>query len=73
MNVLLPILAGTIIFCTGVIVGRVIYKYDGLLIVKDIDDQNVRWTLDVHIAPEEVPNKKTLRLKVKKMGNDEVV
>lgn len=38
--------------------------YDGLFIFDDSDPDKIRWTLDVHIDPNDVQNKKDICLKV---------
>lgn len=48
-------------------------KRDGLFILDDSDPNTTRWILDVKIDPDEIKNKKEIRLKVCKMDDQEDV
>lgn len=67
MNTLFWVIFIIAAFFAGVIVGRSMIKIDGLFIVDDSDYETTRWTLDVWVDPKTIPNKKNVRLKVKKM------
>lgn len=47
-------------------------KYDGFLIIKDLPENVIRWNFDMHMDPEEIKNKKEIRLKVYKMTDGDV-
>lgn len=66
----LPVFIVSIIL--GFILGYSIYllshrKPDGLFILDDSDPNTTRWILDVKMDPDEIKNKKEIRLKVCKM------
>lgn len=67
MIILLCVLIGIGMFCIGLFVGRKTTKIDGMFLINDSDDENTRWILDVKIDPETIPNKKEIRLKVRKI------
>lgn len=56
----------------GILIGRVCSRFDGLFLVDDSDEETTRWTLDVRIDPKTIPNKKEIRLQVKKMTEGDV-
>lgn len=72
MDILLYILVAIIALCVGVFIGRKTAKVDGMFIVDDSDDETTRWILDVKIDPKTIPNKKEVRLKVRKMTEGDV-
>lgn len=65
MNILIAItflLSGLII---GYITGKSSKVKDaGIFLVDDTDSEKTRWTLDVHMNPDDIPKKKHLRFKV---------
>lgn len=65
MNILIAItflLSGLII---GYIAGKSSKVKDaGIFLVDDTDSEKTRWTLDVHMNPDDIPKKKHLRFKV---------
>lgn len=72
MDILLYILVALGSLCVGVFIGRTTIKVDGMFIVDDSDDETTRWILDVKIDPKTIPNKKEVRLKVRKMTEEDV-
>lgn len=59
-------------YVIGMVVGYVVRsllpkKNDGLFILDDSDPKTTRWILDVKMDPDEIKNKKEIRLKVCKM------
>ncbi len=56
----------------GFLIGRASKKFDGIFVVDDSDYETTRWTLDMKTDPESIPNKKEIRLKVKKMIEGDV-
>lgn len=67
MGILLHILVALVTFCVGVFVGRTTIKVDGMFVIDDSDDETTRWILDIKVDPKTIPNKKEVRLKVRKM------
>lgn len=72
MGILLCILVAIGALCVGVFIGRKTVKVDGMFIVDDSDDKTTRWILDVAVDPKNIPNKKDVRLKVRKMTEGDV-
>ena len=72
MGILLYILVAIAALCVGVFIGRKTVKVDGMFIVDDSDDKTTRWILDVTVDPKNIPNKKDVRLKVRKMTEGDV-
>lgn len=72
MDILLCILVAISTLCVGVFIGRKTVKVDGMFIVDDSDDKTTRWVLDVKVDPKTIPNKKEVRLKVRKMTEGDV-
>lgn len=72
MDILLYILVALGALCVGVFIGRTTIKVDGMFIVDDSDDETTRWILDVKVDPKTIPNKKEVRLKVRKMTEGDV-
>lgn len=73
MNVvLLCILVASVSFGIGFFVASGGSKSDGLFIVDDNDNSTTRWILDVKIDPRMIPNKKEIRLKVRKLSEGDV-
>lgn len=67
---ILLILILIVAFCVGVLIGRSNRKFDGMFIVNDSDEEITRWILDVNIDPMDIPKKKEVRLKVRKMTEE---
>lgn len=65
-NLMIFILTFIIGGIVGYFIGKV-KKSDGMFIVDDNDYDKTRWILDVKIDPKTIPNKKEIRLKVRKM------
>lgn len=72
MNILLTIIVAVVCLLIGYFIGKILTKFDGLFIVKDDDLEKTQWILDVTIDPSKIPNKKEVRLKVKKMTEGDV-
>lgn len=72
MNILLTIIIAVVCLLIGYFIGKILTKFDGLFIVKDDDLEKTQWILDVTIDPAKIPNKKEVRLKVKKMTEGDV-
>ena len=72
MDILLYILVVLGALCVGVFIGRTTLKVDGMFIVDDSNDETTRWILDVNFDPKDIPNKKEVRLKVRKMTEGDV-
>lgn len=70
MNIAMLVLIGAFLFGVGFIIGRIGRKTDGMFIVDDNDEKTTRWILDVKIDPETIPNRKEIRLKVRKMSEE---
>lgn len=70
MNIILLVLIGAFLFGIGFVIGRLARKTDGLFIVNNDDSETTRWILDVKIDPKTIPNRKEIRLKVRKMSEE---
>lgn len=64
--VIILVVAVSIIFF---IIGRNSINTDGFFLINEEDDKS-RWILDVHVDPMTIPNRKVVRLKVKKITED---
>lgn len=51
------------------IIGKNSVNTDGFFIINEENDKS-RWILDVHVDPMTIPNRKVVRLKVKKITED---
>lgn len=71
MNMIVIIVA-IAAFLLGIFIGSRLSHVDGMFIVNDTDEETTRWILDVKIDPKTIPNKKEIRLKVKKMTEGDV-
>lgn len=65
-------------YMIGMVVGYVVRtllpnKNNGLFILDDSDPETTRWILDMRMDPDEIKNKKEIRLKVCKMDEQEDV
>lgn len=72
MFILLYILVAIVALCVGVFIGRMTAETDGMFIIDDTDVEKTRWILDVKTDPKDIPNKKEVRLKVRKMTEGDV-
>lgn len=72
MNILIYLLTAIGFLCIGIFFGRISVKFDGLFIVDDSYEETTRWILDVKIDPKRIPDKKEIRLKVRKMMEGDV-
>lgn len=70
MTIFLLVLIGGLLFGVGFVLGQIGRKTDGMFIVDDNDDETTRWILDVKIDPKTIPNRKEIRLKVRKMSEE---
>lgn len=68
MDILLLVLTTVGALLIGVFIGRKSIRSDGMFIVDDSRDETTRWILDVKIDPKTIPNRKEIRLKVRKMN-----
>lgn len=64
LNLLIFVLSILFSFIIGAYFGRKKYQ-DGLFIIDDSDNEDIRWILDMSIDPKTIPTKKTILLKVK--------
>ena len=70
MYILLGIIGLVAIAIGSFIVGRSSVKTDGMFIVDDTNDETTKWILDVSVDPATIPNRKIIRLKVKKISDE---
>lgn len=70
MNIAMFVLIGGFLFGVGFVIGRIGRKTDGMFIVDDNDTETTRWILDVKTDPKTIPNRKEIRLKVRKMSEE---
>ncbi len=71
MDWFMLIFIGLVAFCIGLFIGKASPGMDGMFIVNEDDTEVTRWILDVNIDPNTIPNKKEIRLKVRKMSDTE--
>lgn len=67
MTIHIGLVIGLMALCyiVGYVVGRASQnKNAGIFLVDDSDDEKTRWTLDVHMDPDDIPKKKYLRFRV---------